>query len=340
MFLASLFNHSSTPNVNFLRNYDQSTIRFTAARTIPAGHELCISYAADESKLWFVNSDLRPDQSGFISQEEVDPFPPVELFGDEEDSDVEARRRARQRRMEALEGGHKQPGRRERKRAEYQAKLNSANTSTTSISNGQASSSREQNGTSTSSDIVSPVPGRVSQNGSRQHGSQASSSSTSPSRTSTPNYPSLPDRSVSSPSLPPPLHSSKGKSRHEHNGPVIITPDLDWREEDYIHSRSSSREGSEGTEEGEWSGIERIKGFTELEEDQQYKDDQGLGKSHAYIVCETRRRHSRRLGRRRSGSENQSRSPILHQGSLASGARAQTSETSLSASDPRRSTRR
>lgn len=269
---ASLFNHSSTPNVNFLRNYDTSTIRFTAARTIPVGSELCISYAADESKLWFVNSDLRPDQSGFISQEEVDPFPPVDLFAEEEDSDTEARRRARQKRMEALEGGHKTPGRRERKKAEYQAKVDSAGTVN---GNAHASSSGSQNGNAESNVIVSPAPLRQYQSLANDH-SQASSS-TSPSRTSTPNYPSLPDRSVSSPSLPPPLHSSKGKSRHEHDGPVIIVPDLDWKEEDYIHSRSSSREGSE-EEEGDWSGIERIKGFTELEEDQQYKDDQGLGK--------------------------------------------------------------
>lgn len=224
--------------------------------------------------MWFVNSDLRPDQSGFISQEDVDPFPPVDLFGEEGDSDTEARRRARQKRMEALEGGHKTPGRRERKKAEYQAKLNSAGVVN---GNAQASSSGEQTGTPDSNGIVSPAPVRVSHTAIRNEQSQASSS-TSPSRTSTPNYPSLPDRSISSPSLPPPLHSSKGKSRHEHDGPVTITPDLDWTEEDYTHSRSSSREGSEG-EQMEWSGIERIKGFTELEEDQQYKDDQGLGES-------------------------------------------------------------
>ncbi|OWT41077.1 tRNA-specific adenosine deaminase 3 [Cryptococcus neoformans] len=51
--LASLFNHSSRPNVNFIRSPSTKTIRFVTAKSISPGEELCICYTADESKLWF-----------------------------------------------------------------------------------------------------------------------------------------------------------------------------------------------------------------------------------------------------------------------------------------------
>nr|XP_018267059.1 uncharacterized protein I303_01042 [Kwoniella dejecticola CBS 10117]OBR89217.1 hypothetical protein I303_01042 [Kwoniella dejecticola CBS 10117] len=55
--LASLFNHSSSPNVNFIRSYSTSTIKFITSKRIEKDEELCICYSADESKLWFVKSD-------------------------------------------------------------------------------------------------------------------------------------------------------------------------------------------------------------------------------------------------------------------------------------------
>lgn len=262
---ASLFNHSSSPNVNFLRNYDTSSIRFTAARSILAGEELCISYAADESKLWFVKSDPSDLPNGAASDDDEEglgglPHTDLDLFGaEEEDEEV---RKARQRRSKAVEGLPREMGRRERRKADFfikQQKLAGGST--------LASPSSQDDPSTSVTTIASPVPARPA---------QSASSSSTPSRTSTPNYPAIPDRAVSSPSLPPPLHSTKGKSRHEHVGPVVITPDLDWREEDWTSSRSSSREGSATGEEEEWAGIERIKGFTEREEDQQLKDDQGL----------------------------------------------------------------
>lgn len=53
---ASLFNHSSQPNVNFVRNTTEGTISFTTSRSVSKGDELCICYSADESKLWFAPS--------------------------------------------------------------------------------------------------------------------------------------------------------------------------------------------------------------------------------------------------------------------------------------------
>lgn len=265
--LASLFNHSSTPNVNFLRNYDNSTIRFAASRTIRADEELCISYAADESKLWFVKSDSTDQPRGAISEDEVDagglPQMDLDLFEGDDDDEL---RDKRERRSKAMEGVPRELGRRERRKADFlakQKKLAARSDPPTSEADSTAKSS------GSIAEIVSPAPVRSL---------PAAGSSSTPSRTSTPNYPAIPDRTVSSPSLPPPLHSTKGKSRHEQIGPVDVVPDLDWREEDWTSSRSSSRDGSAALEEEEWAGIERIKGFTEREEDQQLKDDQGLGK--------------------------------------------------------------
>ncbi|ODO07352.1 tRNA-specific adenosine deaminase 3 [Cryptococcus wingfieldii CBS 7118] len=57
--LASLFNHSPKPNVNYIRSPQSRTIKFLASRSISPGEELCICYAADQSKLWFVPADER-----------------------------------------------------------------------------------------------------------------------------------------------------------------------------------------------------------------------------------------------------------------------------------------
>ncbi|OCF55599.1 hypothetical protein L486_07083 [Kwoniella mangroviensis CBS 10435] len=72
--LASLFNHSSSPNVNFIRQFSNSTIKFITTKKIEKGEELCICYSADESKLWFVKSDqaVNPtnSQDEMVSSEE------------------------------------------------------------------------------------------------------------------------------------------------------------------------------------------------------------------------------------------------------------------------------
>ena len=62
--LASLFNHSSKPNVNYIRDTKSGTITFTTCRRVHVDEELCICYSADESKLWFSPSHAGPNGTG------------------------------------------------------------------------------------------------------------------------------------------------------------------------------------------------------------------------------------------------------------------------------------
>ncbi len=60
-----MFNHSSFPNVNFVRSTSgDPTLTFTTTRRVPAGTELCICYSADESKLWFSPSYVGAQDGG------------------------------------------------------------------------------------------------------------------------------------------------------------------------------------------------------------------------------------------------------------------------------------
>lgn len=248
--VASLFNHSSLPNVNYVRDFEKSVIRFTASRAIQPGEELCICYAADETKLWFINSDeKRQKREG--SEEEAVIFPPEELVelldgeADEERRAAEEKRIARQKRLEMMKGVPREAGRREMKKAKFFEKRKAA----------QEAEEAKLNGFEPKA-VLAPTPIRPQ--------SATASSSSTPSRVPTPLYPAIPERTVESPSLPPPLHSTKGKSRHEHDGPVILTPELEWDDQ-------MSAEGEE-----EWAGIERIKGFTEREEDEALENDSAL----------------------------------------------------------------
>ncbi|KZO93583.1 hypothetical protein CALVIDRAFT_245031 [Calocera viscosa TUFC12733] len=54
--LGSIFNHSSRPNVSFLRQIADQTIEYSTTRDVAAGEELCISYG-DPARLWFSVSD-------------------------------------------------------------------------------------------------------------------------------------------------------------------------------------------------------------------------------------------------------------------------------------------
>jgi tRNA-specific adenosine deaminase 3 len=250
--LASLFNHSSSPNVNYVRDFEKSVIRFTASRAIQPGEELCICYAADESKLWFINSDEKRQRSEG-SEEETVIFPPEELVelldgeADEERRAAEEKRIARQKRLEMMKGVPREAGRREMKKAKFFEKRKAA----------QEAEEAKLNGIEPK--VIAPTPIRPPP-------SASTSASSTPSRINTPLYPAIPERTVESPSLPPPLHSTKGKSRHEHDGPVILTPELEWDDQ-------TSAEGEE-----EWAGIERIKGFTEREEDEALENDSALSK--------------------------------------------------------------
>ncbi|CCA73599.1 hypothetical protein PIIN_07551 [Serendipita indica DSM 11827] len=51
--LGSLFNHSSSPNVNYIKKKDMGYIEYTAARDLHVGEELCIFYGPN---LWFEDS--------------------------------------------------------------------------------------------------------------------------------------------------------------------------------------------------------------------------------------------------------------------------------------------
>lgn len=75
--VASLFNHSSKPNVNFIRSPSTKTIRFVTAKTISPGEELCICYTADESKLWFTpaRGEEEDEVLGGESEDEGDGLP-------------------------------------------------------------------------------------------------------------------------------------------------------------------------------------------------------------------------------------------------------------------------
>ncbi|OCF73669.1 hypothetical protein I204_05513 [Kwoniella mangroviensis CBS 8886] len=111
--LASLFNHSSSPNVNFIRQFSNSTIKFITTKKIEKGEELCICYSADESKLWFVKSDqaVNPtnSQDEMVSSEEEEEEEGMEGFFSKIDLDEEdlvnedgiAQKKERERRLEA-----------------------------------------------------------------------------------------------------------------------------------------------------------------------------------------------------------------------------------------------
>ena len=56
----SLYNHSDTPNVAFLPDYDHLTIDFISLRPLRAGEELLVDYRGEgpqRAELWF---DLHP----------------------------------------------------------------------------------------------------------------------------------------------------------------------------------------------------------------------------------------------------------------------------------------
>lgn len=268
---ASLFNHSSSPNINYIRDYEKSVIRFTASRSIEPGEELCICYAADESKLWFINSDEARQQGE--EDDETELFPPEEVVelleadgagaAEEERRAAEEKKVARQKRLEAMKDVPREIGRREQKKARFFEKQRAAEEAKARAMSG--------NGEASTTAIVSPKPAPALQ-------SQPINMIPTPSRTPTPNYPAIPERTVSTPSLPAPLHSSKGKSRHEHVGPVVLTLELDWNEGDHV-----SKSRADGNSDEEWTGIERIKGFTEREEDELLMNDEALSECITHI---------------------------------------------------------
>ena len=52
----SMYNHSRTPNVRYLADYENATLEIHAYRDIAAGEELCFNYNGDpedQDKVWF-----------------------------------------------------------------------------------------------------------------------------------------------------------------------------------------------------------------------------------------------------------------------------------------------
>lgn len=63
-----MFNHSRTPNINYIRDYNTNSIRYTTSREVGAGEELCTFYG---TKLWFKDS-VDADGDDFLHGESED----------------------------------------------------------------------------------------------------------------------------------------------------------------------------------------------------------------------------------------------------------------------------
>ncbi|WRT64013.1 uncharacterized protein IL334_000940 [Kwoniella shivajii] len=308
--LASLFNHSSIPNVNFIRSSKTSTIKFITSKKVEKGEELCICYSADESKLWFTKSDIHTDitddtrdksqsfvmNSSSDSEDEGAFFTKIELDSEDLTDELELKqKKEREKRLWA---------------------------SRARDSNGQIQIKKKpyNNG---KTHVYSPQPIHLSS--SRIHDENAlagpSTISTPSSRTSTPssssisisNYPE-PSTDVIS-SLPPPLHSTNIQNRHTKDKEAIaeLVDDLDWDEQYW----TSTRADGVGREE-QFSEFERVKGPAEreVEEDQdgmmdiwilEFKDPKltrtALDFSKDLTATDDRMRHLKRVCRRKEDDQ-------------------------------------
>ena len=215
---ASMFNHSSTPNVNYIRQPKTSTIVFRTSRAVAEGEELCICYTADESKLWFnpSGSARRVDDKPEDEEAAITAFAELALDNWFERAEVEVRAAKTRARQERLHSARKTDEVRKKK---AQPSLRD----------------REENAVEDGM-IHSPQPVQFS-------------TSVIP---ELPTYP-LAEQVLSE--LPAPLHSDTDKtSRHEHVGPVVLTPELDWRAEDWV-------DDGEGVD--DWDEVVRVKGAAE-----------------------------------------------------------------------------
>ncbi|KAF8310830.1 protein methyltransferase [Clavulina sp. PMI_390] len=68
--LGSLFNHSATPNVSYIRDYATMSIRYTTSRSITPGEQLFISYGREEDLWWNKDSDRPPP----VAEDEPDAW--------------------------------------------------------------------------------------------------------------------------------------------------------------------------------------------------------------------------------------------------------------------------
>lgn len=73
--LGSMFNHSSKPNVGFIRDFKNGVIRYVTLREVKQDEELCISYG---SNLWFECDD---DEQNTAEESEDDEDLDAEWLG-------------------------------------------------------------------------------------------------------------------------------------------------------------------------------------------------------------------------------------------------------------------
>ena len=224
---ASLFNHSSSPNVNFIRQPATSTIRFITSRTVEAGDELCICYSADESKLWFTPSGrASPAPSETSSQDEFPSLTSDDLF----DADQMAERARRS------------AARAERKRQ---------------VALSDQAKARSTKRTALRDQVLQPIPTYPSaETNELELGTSLRADSASPAPSSTSSFPVYPTPAERpSSDLPLPLHSN-GDAQED---PVDVCAALDWSEEAWA--------GLSQADVPDWGAAVRVKGTAELEEE-------------------------------------------------------------------------
>ncbi|KAK8865804.1 hypothetical protein IAR55_000951 [Kwoniella newhampshirensis] len=273
--LASLFNHSSRPNVNFIRNTAASSIRFITSRRVEADEELCICYSADETKLWFIPAEDDSQSlaglalNGIESSEEESPLLPiVKIAVDdlvEEDREQKAKRKEREKRLELA--------RLKDKEREHDLK-DKMNKRIKAYQKTEKRREEEEEALALALDleavpeIKAPKPLRLASSSlSLRETETRSQTPASTSSSSTPtyevNYPTLPEGMITS--LPAPLHSAGHKSKNKRRSrehTAELTPDLDWNEEDWEGVQGKLKE-----EEGGWGEVVRVKGPAEREYD-------------------------------------------------------------------------
>jgi tRNA-specific adenosine deaminase 3 len=84
------FNHSPTPNINYVRDYGVDSIRYITSRVVEEGEELCGFYGP---KLWFEESDnIKDGCSPLEDSEDLEGDPFLEMMMDfDSGADVEDR---------------------------------------------------------------------------------------------------------------------------------------------------------------------------------------------------------------------------------------------------------
>ena len=86
--LGSLFNHSLTPNLNYIRDYNTGSIVYTTSREVEEGEELCTFYG---TKLWFKDVNTKDDRSVLEDSEDREGHPFSKMMDLDSDVDVEDR---------------------------------------------------------------------------------------------------------------------------------------------------------------------------------------------------------------------------------------------------------